>query len=73
LTFSPQADTVYVQQRELYLERAEPEFVNIYEAQESIPSLAGLYDNPIWLTDPSSYIGWRNRFLGSLNVYKFGL
>ncbi len=29
-----------------FLERAEPEFVNIYEAQESIPSLAGLYDNP---------------------------
>jgi hypothetical protein len=24
-------------------------------------------------TGPPGYIGWRNRFLGSLNVYKFGL
>ncbi len=37
-------------------------------AQESILSMAGRYDNPIWRTGPT----W-NRFLGSLNVYKFGL
>ncbi len=33
-------------------------------AQESILSLAGLYDNPIWRTGPPGYIGWRNGFLG---------
>jgi hypothetical protein len=38
-----------------------------------IPALAGRYDNFICSTDPAGYIGWRNRFLGSLNVYKFGL
>jgi hypothetical protein len=51
---------------------------NLRGAQESIPSLAGRDDNPIWHTGPPSYvrlaeqIPW-NRFLGSLNVYKFGL
>ncbi len=52
--------------------RSEPVFVNP-EPQESIPSLAGQYDNPIWRTGPPGYIVWRNRFLGSSNVYKFGL
>jgi hypothetical protein len=33
-------------------------------------SLAGQYDNPIWRSGPSGYIGW---FLGSINVYKYGL
>ncbi len=37
-------------------------------AQESIPSLVGPYDNPVWRSGPPGYIGWRNRFLGSLNV-----
>jgi hypothetical protein len=39
---------------------SEPEFVNILGAQESIPP---------------DFIGWRerDRFEGSLNVYKFGL
>jgi hypothetical protein len=32
--------------------------------QETILSLAGLYDNPIFRTGPPSYIGWRNRILG---------
>jgi hypothetical protein len=36
----------------------------------SLCSLAGHYDNPICCT---GYVGWRNRYLGSLNVYKFGL
>ncbi len=36
----------------------------VCEAQESIPNLADRYDNPIWLTGPPGYIGWRNRFLG---------
>ncbi len=47
-------------------------------AQESISNLAGRYDNPIWRngTDPPDHTGWDkaipwNRFLGSLNVYKF--
>jgi hypothetical protein len=30
-----------------------------------------LYDNPLSRTGPPGNIGWRNRFLGSLNVYKF--
>ncbi len=38
---------------------AAPEFVHLIRSQESIPSLA-------------ESITW-NRFLGSLNVYKFGL
>ncbi len=33
-------------------------------AQESIPNLAGRYDNPIRRTGPPGYIGWWNRFLG---------
>jgi hypothetical protein len=32
-------------------------------AQGSIPSLAGLYENPIYRTGPLGYMGWRNRFL----------
>ncbi len=31
------------------------------------------YDNPICRTGPPSYIGWQNRFLGFINVYKYGL
>jgi hypothetical protein len=44
-----------------------------HSAQESIPSLAGPCDNPTWSASPPGYIGWRNQFLGSLNVYEFGL
>jgi hypothetical protein len=36
-------------------------------------ALAGLYNNPTCCADSPGYIGWRNRFLGSLNVYKYGL
>jgi|688.fasta_scaffold467207_1 hypothetical protein len=39
-------------------------FVDLLVAQESIPSMAGRYDNPICRTGPPCYIGWRNRFLG---------
>jgi hypothetical protein len=39
-------------------------FVYLLRALESIPSLAGRYDNPICRTGPQDYIGWRNRFLG---------
>jgi hypothetical protein len=35
--------------------------------------LAGPNDNPILPTGPPGYIGWRNRFLGSLNVFNYGL
>jgi hypothetical protein len=38
-----------------------------------ISGLTGRNDNPICCTGPSDYIGWWNRFLGSLNVYKYGL
>jgi hypothetical protein len=48
-------------------------FVNLSGAQESIPSPADRNDNPICVTGPPGYIGWRNRFLGSINVYKCGL
>ncbi len=48
---------------ELYLQSlfehlcTEPEFVTFLEAHESIPSLAGRYDNPIWRTRPPGLIG----------------
>ncbi len=48
----------------------EPVFVNLLGAPELIPSLAGRFDNPICHT---GLPGWRNRFLGSLNVSKYGL
>ncbi len=36
--------------------------------------MAGLYDNLICWTGPPGYVGWRkNRFLSSLDVYKYGL
>ncbi len=41
-----------------------------------IPSLADRYDNPICRTGTPGFIGWRNyssEFLGSINVYKYGL
>ncbi len=38
----------------------------------SIPSLTGRYGNPICRTGPPGYIGCRNQFLGSINVYKYG-
>ncbi len=37
------------------------------------PPLAGRYDNPICVAGPTGYIGLRNRFLGSINFYKYGL
>ncbi len=36
------------------------------EPRESIPSLAGRYDNPIWRTGPPGYIGWRKSIPGLL-------
>ncbi len=52
----------------------EPEFVNRWGAQESIPSQPAatttLFDERARRLHS---IGWRNRFMGSLNVYKFGL
>ncbi len=50
---------------------AEPEFVNVYGAQGLIPAslcrMAYRYDSSISSTGPTD-IGWRNRFLVSLNV-----
>ncbi len=37
------------------------------------PCLAGRYTNPICRSRTPGYTGWRNRFLASLNVYKYGL
>ncbi len=50
---------------------SEAVFVNLLRIP-GIDSQADRYDNPIWPTDPSGYIGW-NRFLSFLNVYKFGV
>jgi hypothetical protein len=38
-----------------------------------IRALAARYDNPNCRIGPPGYISLWNRFLGSLNVYKFGL
>ncbi len=50
------------------LQRSEPEVLDFYGTQESIPAslctLANWYDNPVCLTGPLGYIDWRNRFLG---------
>jgi hypothetical protein len=51
----------------------EPVFVNLLRSPGSIPSKAVQYDDPICRTGPPNNIGWRNRFLGSINVYKHGL
>jgi hypothetical protein len=54
----------------------EPVFVNLLRSPgiDSQPGMAGRYNNnPICRTGPPGYIAWRNRFLGSLNVYKYGL
>jgi hypothetical protein len=40
------------------------------EPRNRIP---GRYDNHFWRTGPPGYISWLNRFLDSLNVYKYGL
>ncbi len=42
----------------IYAIKSEPEFVNLLRS----PGI----DNPICRTGPQGYIGWRNRFLGSL-------
>jgi hypothetical protein len=41
-------------------------------SMEPIPR-TGLCYNHIFCSGPPGYIGWLNRFLGSLKVYKFGL
>ncbi len=46
----------------------EPEFLNVVGAQESIPGLLKICK--IEFCKPFKAL--RNRFLGSLNVYKFG-
>ncbi len=56
----------------------EPVFVNPFRSPESIPSLAGKYDKPYSLYRPSRLPMLavsipRNWFLGSINVYKYGL
>ncbi len=55
--------------------KSEPEFVNVQGAQESIPGCParqiGLSYRPVRLKRLGPSIRW-NRFLGSLNVYKFG-
>ncbi len=48
----------------MYKRQPESLFVNLLWAQESIPSLAGRYDNPFWRIGPPHFRGWRNRFLG---------
>ncbi len=49
----------------------EPEFVNLLTGIDSQPG--GPVQQPYLRTGPLGYIGWRNRFLGSINAYKYGL
>ncbi len=51
----------------------EPVIVDLLRSPGIDSSMAGRYDNPVGRTVPPRYIGWRNRFLGSINVYKYGL
>ncbi len=46
----------------------EPEFVNLEGAHESIPSLAGRYDDPIWRTCLPGYVGCGIESLESISV-----
>jgi hypothetical protein len=63
----------FPEERPVLLMSSEPVFVNLFkEPKESIPSLAGRYNNPICRTGLPGNIGWRNRFLSCLNVYKYG-
>ncbi len=50
-----------------------PKFINVEGARESIPRNQFRYVKESYRTGSPGYIGWKNRFLGSLNVYKFGL
>jgi hypothetical protein len=43
------------------------------EPRNRFPALRAGNDNPICRAGPPGYIGWRNRFLGAINVYKYGL
>jgi hypothetical protein len=47
-------------------------FVNLLRSPESIPSLAGWYENPTCCTGSLAESIHRNRLVGSLNVYKYG-
>jgi hypothetical protein len=55
------------------VQHTEPVFVDHLRSPGIDPSLAGQYDNPSFRTGPPSHTGWRNRFLGSINDYKYGL
>ena len=65
----------------LWIEEQSPNLWTVKETRNSFQgidsaslcNLSGRYDNPICRNGPPGYIGWRNRFLGSLNVYIFGL
>ncbi len=56
-------NSVLVISRHFVLER-DVRSESVFVAQDSIPSLAGQYDNPIWRSGQPGYIGRRNRFLG---------
>jgi hypothetical protein len=49
--------------------RPEPVFVNILRS----PGIDSQHGGPVRHAYLPSYIGLRNRFLGSINVYKYGL
>ncbi len=51
-------DTSHTRALKNCYDHTETEFVNLLRSQESIPSLAGQYDNPIWRTGPPDCIGW---------------
>ncbi len=53
----------------------EPVFVDLLRSPRIDSHRVGpvQYNNPFCRTGPPGYIGWRNRFLGSINIYKYGL
>jgi hypothetical protein len=57
---------------DLFTWRTEPVFVDLLR-RPGIDSQPAGYDNSIFRTGPPGYKGWRNRFPGSTNVYKYGL
>jgi hypothetical protein len=57
----------------MILVRSEPVFVNLLRSSGIDSQPGGPVRQPYLSYRPAIYLGWRNRFLVSLNVYKYGL
>jgi hypothetical protein len=55
------------------LQTTEPVFVILLRSRGIDSQPCEPVRNPICRNGPPDYIGWRNRFQGSLNVYRYGL